>query len=84
MMRNRVLMVLMGMFAITTQALAQQKMVTGRVTSEDGAPLASVSVIIRGTSTGTVSNSEGNFSMDEIEVKVNVDDYQDMPVREKS
>ncbi len=63
MMNQPVLMVLMGMFAITTQALGQQKTVTGKVTGEEGAPLASVSIIIRGTSSGTVSNSEGNYSI---------------------
>ena len=39
------------------------KTVTGKVTNENGEPLAGVSVIIRGTSRGTVTNSIGEFSI---------------------
>jgi len=56
-------MVLMGIFLIGTRASAQQKTVTGKVTSEGGGPLNGVSVIIRGTTTGTMTNSDGNYSI---------------------
>ena len=39
------------------------KVVTGKVTNESGEPLAGVSVIVKGTSRGTVTNSSGEFSI---------------------
>ncbi|HEX8851806.1 MAG TPA: TonB-dependent receptor plug domain-containing protein [Gemmatimonadaceae bacterium] len=36
-------------------------MVTGRITSEEGAPVSDVTVIIKGTNTGTTSNTEGRY-----------------------
>jgi TonB-linked SusC/RagA family outer membrane protein len=56
-------MVLLGIFLIGTPAFAQQKTVTGRVTDEPGAPLLGVSVVIRGTTTGTSTNSRGEYSI---------------------
>lgn len=45
--------------------LAQQRTVSGKVTStEDGEPLPGVSIVIEGSSTGTVSDLEGNYSLD--------------------
>jgi hypothetical protein len=37
--------------------------VTGKVTSDDGSPLADVSIVLKGTSTGTVSDANGNFTI---------------------
>lgn len=54
----------MGMFLVAAQAVsAQQKTVHGRVTSDAGAPLSDVQVIIKGTSFGTSTNTEGNYSL---------------------
>ena len=39
------------------------KIVTGKVTGDKGEPLAGVSVIIKGTTKGTVTNSNGEFSI---------------------
>jgi len=41
----------------------QQKEVSGRVTDSGGLPLPGVSVIIKGTTIGTVTNSNGEFSL---------------------
>jgi TonB-linked SusC/RagA family outer membrane protein len=62
-MKKRILMLLMGIFFVSSQAAAQQKTVTGRVTDEQGTPLPAVSVIIRGTTTGTATNNQGNYSI---------------------
>src|SRR2546423_5398879 len=44
---------------------AQTKRITGTVISEeDNKPLAGVSVLVKGKSTGTQSNSNGEFSLD--------------------
>jgi TonB-linked SusC/RagA family outer membrane protein len=62
-MKTRILMVLTALFFASAQASAQQGTVTGNVTDEAGAPLPGVSVIIKGTTTGTVTNSSGNYSI---------------------
>jgi TonB-dependent starch-binding outer membrane protein SusC len=40
-----------------------QRAITGRVTDDKGAPLPNVSVQIKGTNTGTVTNSDGTYSL---------------------
>ncbi|MFW6372027.1 MAG: SusC/RagA family TonB-linked outer membrane protein, partial [Bacteroidota bacterium] len=42
----------------------QQKEITGKVTDTDGLPLPGVSVVVKGTTTGTVTNNDGEFSLD--------------------
>lgn len=63
MMKKRLLTVLMGTFLCAAQAFAQQKTVTGKVTSEAGVPLQGVTIIVKGTNIGTQSNGEGNYSL---------------------
>src|SRR3989449_4432519 len=63
MMKSTVLMVLAGILLVASQAVAQQKTVTGKVTSEQGAPVAGVSITVKGTNTGTSSNSAGEYSI---------------------
>jgi TonB-linked SusC/RagA family outer membrane protein len=62
-MKKRLLMVLMGVSLFTARAFAQERTVSGKVTSEQGSPLPGVLIVIKGTSTGTSSNSEGNYSI---------------------
>lgn len=62
-MMKRVLMVFMGTLFLAAQAAAQQKTVTGKITSETGAPVPGVAVVVKGTSTGGSSNSDGNYSV---------------------
>ena len=47
-----------------TQTFAQQRDVTGVVADEAGVPIPGVSVYIQGTNTGTVTNFDGEFSLD--------------------
>lgn len=63
MKKRAIVMALIGVFLSAAQALAQQKTVTGRVTGEDGAPMPSVSVLIKGTRLGTSTNNEGRYSI---------------------
>jgi TonB-linked SusC/RagA family outer membrane protein len=56
-------MVLAGVFLLASEVFAQQKNVTGTITSEQGSVLASVSILVRGTGRGTVSDSEGRYSI---------------------
>ncbi len=46
----------------------QQKTITGKVTGEDGQPLPGVTVIITGTTTGTVTNIDGIYNLTNVPV----------------
>lgn len=48
---------------VCLQVTAQERRVSGRVTGETAQPLANVSVIVRGSTTGTVTDEQGNFSL---------------------
>src|SRR5690606_5395754 len=44
--------------------LAQTKQISGLVTdADDGAPVPGVSVVVKGTTTGTITDSNGNYSL---------------------
>lgn len=45
----------------------QQRKVSGIVTDETGQPLPGVSVVVKGTSYGTVTNADGNYSLTNIQ-----------------
>lgn len=54
--------ILLGM---TLPAVAQNRNVQGKVVDEDtNQPLAGVSILIKGTNTGTMTNSNGEFTLD--------------------
>jgi TonB-linked SusC/RagA family outer membrane protein len=54
--------VLLLVLMAASLAVAQEKVVTGRVTAEDdGSPIPGVNVLEKGTSNGTVTDSDGNF-----------------------
>ncbi|MGQ0713184.1 MAG: SusC/RagA family TonB-linked outer membrane protein [Gemmatimonadaceae bacterium] len=60
----RAAVVLTGLSLFAAQALAQEvKTVTGKITSEQGGALSGVSVVIRGTRTGTLSDGDGDYSI---------------------
>lgn len=46
-----------------SETIAQTRTITGRVTGANNAPLAGASVEVKGTTTGTVSDQSGNFSI---------------------
>ncbi len=45
---------------------AQQNSITGKVTDESGQPLPGVTVVIKGTTTGTVTDMDGNYLISNI------------------
>ncbi|WP_372932652.1 TonB-dependent receptor [Mariniphaga sediminis] len=49
--------------SISEQTSVQQKTVKGRVTDENGEPLPGVTVVIKGTTQGTVTNFNGEFNL---------------------
>src|SRR5690606_539764 len=52
-----------GEVRIEHAAIAQQITVTGRVVDQQGTPLEGISVGVQGSSTATVTNGEGAFSI---------------------
>src|SRR5882724_7272458 len=62
MMKKILLMCFSFGFAISV--MAQDRVVTGKVTSkEDGSSLPGVNVVIKGTTSGTVTDSDGKYSL---------------------
>ncbi len=43
--------------------LAQDKLITGKVSGDDGSPLPGVTVLVKGTSVGTSSDADGNYKI---------------------
>jgi len=46
-----------------SMALAQERVVTGAVTDETGSPMPGVNVLVKGTSVGTATDTEGKYSI---------------------
>ena len=56
---------MVGLTLCTLSVMAQSRKVTGRVVSkEDGEPIIGASIIAKGTSIGTVTDFDGNFTLD--------------------
>ena len=49
-----------------SETVQQQKSVSGTVTDESGQPLPGVTVVVKGTTQGTVTNADGNYSLTNI------------------
>src|SRR5688572_31090523 len=63
-MRKPKLLLWVAMLFCCQLALAQTKTITGKATdSKDGAPLAGVSVLVKGSNLGTVTGPDGSFSL---------------------
>lgn len=63
-MTKRAVTLLVGLFLVAApRAFTQQKTITGTVTSEQGAPLAGVTVAPKGSATGTATNRQGQYSI---------------------
>ena len=52
-----------GVNDTTVQAVMQTKTVKGTVLDENGEPLIGVSIVVKGTSTGTITDFDGKFSI---------------------
>jgi len=62
-MNHRVLRLLLGLLLIAVPAMAQGQNVTGKVTSEQGTALAGVQILVKGTTTGAVTNDAGTYTI---------------------
>ena len=53
----------LGLLFLTQLTFAQQKTVTGTVTDGNSMPLPGVNIVVQGTSTGTQTDFDGNYSI---------------------
>lgn len=63
MIKKSVLTALLGVFIFVAPASAQQGTVTGTVSDEVGVPLRGVSVVVKGTTIGTITNTDGKYTI---------------------
>ena len=61
-MKKLLLLLIVLSFGILS-VFAQTRKISGNVTDESGAPIPGVSVTVKGTTTGTVTNPDGEFSL---------------------
>src|SRR5712691_4258470 len=62
-MKRSLPLVLLGVCLFAAPAFAQQRTITGKVTSEQGAPRAGVLVAVKGTIARTATDNQGNYSI---------------------
>jgi len=60
---RKILMLMLGVFALCTQLWAQNRTVTGTVTDATGTGVPNASVRVKGTSLGTTTSATGAFSI---------------------
>src|SRR5712691_7667049 len=60
---KRSLLTLLALILVAGQAFAQLRTITGKVTSEQGAPRAGVLVAVKGTIARTATDNQGNYSI---------------------
>lgn len=61
---RRFLLVLMAFSVVAFSAYSQERSVSGKVTSsEDGSALPGVNVVVKGTTSGTVTDADGNYKL---------------------
>ena len=63
-MKCKVIFVLIIYLCITTNSIFAQTQIKGHVTDGEGNPIASVSVLVKGTKSGTITDNYGNFSVE--------------------
>lgn len=59
---RKLFLLLFGVVVFAIPALAQRT-ITGKITDDKGSAIANASVLVKGTTTGTSTNAEGNFTL---------------------
>lgn len=60
---RKMFLLLMGVLLLVGQAFAQSRTISGKVTDATGAPVPNASVVVKGTSVGTTTKTDGTFSL---------------------
>ncbi len=64
--RNKLIMIVPKTEGVIESENQQQKSVTGNVTDSSGGPLPGVSVVVKGTTTGTITDGDGNYFLSNV------------------
>ena len=62
-MRNRFYLIFLFFLAFVTIGYGQERKITGNVTDQSGLPLPGVNIVVEGTTTGTQTDFDGNYSI---------------------
>ncbi|RZK50766.1 MAG: SusC/RagA family TonB-linked outer membrane protein [Pedobacter sp.] len=82
-MKRKLLMLFFGVFLLAVQALAQEKTVTGKITSsDDGSPIPGVTVKVKSKSTVAASSPDGTYAIKAAQGDVLVFTYLGMLTKE--
>ncbi|MDD2646228.1 MAG: carboxypeptidase-like regulatory domain-containing protein, partial [Bacteroides sp.] len=66
-MKRKLVMMLTCLLVSVGFAMAQTRTITGTVFSEeDGEPVVGASVLVEGTTTGTITDIDGNFTLSRV------------------
>lgn len=60
---RRLLFLMLGVLFFSSQLLAQNRTITGKVTDEAGNPIANATIQVKGTRIGTTAKADGTFSL---------------------
>lgn len=60
---RKIILTLSGIFCLFVSLIAQNRIISGKVTDVTGQSLPRVSVLVKGTRIGTTTNSDGNFTL---------------------
>ncbi|MEX1203360.1 MAG: carboxypeptidase-like regulatory domain-containing protein [Ferruginibacter sp.] len=60
---RKIIMTLLVAFGFVLVATAQNRTISGSLKDEKGSPVANVSIIVKGTNSGTSSDPNGKFSL---------------------
>ena len=69
---HRKVLLLSALLMMCTFAFAQQGTVTGKVIDDLGEPVIGANVIVKGTTTGIITDVDGNFSLNVNDIKKNI------------
>jgi len=64
--KDKLIMIVPKKDGINDNSAQQQKQITGKVTDSSGASLPGVSVVIKGTTTGVITDTNGNYSLSQV------------------
>ncbi|HWC53260.1 MAG TPA: carboxypeptidase-like regulatory domain-containing protein, partial [Chitinophagaceae bacterium] len=57
------LCIMLSLLMFSFQLFAQNRTITGKVTDENGSPVSSASIVVKGTKIGTTTSADGTYSL---------------------
>lgn len=60
---RKILLLSFMLFSMVSLTWAQEKSLSGQIVGEDGSGLPGVNVVVKGTTTGTITDFDGNYRL---------------------